>query len=345
MPTMHHARASFEAGDLNHTITLSRRLVDTNPDNSEAIYLLVRALIYNSYTDYDTILDRSEALQVTRTYYIKHRSSSIAQGIHALALQTNGQTTEATRLALQAIRGDHTNMPARLALSLSYASQGIFQAALREAEFAVKTAEATHHDWRMDAHRVHAIALSDLGRYTDASQAINKAINYNRKLIPLHFERALYALQVGDTNSATGAYFQVVAFDDSNAKARLRLCEVSSSLSERSAALRYCQEAAERAPGWSDVWYQLGREYFLRGDLTHAKEALGRCTTLQVLQNVPIEERRFECWYLQGQAAEVLGDCQTLVPLYEQFQEMAAQANIAQTWVYPPEGPPLCAVS
>jgi hypothetical protein len=61
-----------------------------------------------------------------------------------------------------------------------------------------------------------------------------------------------------------------------------------------------------------------------------------------MMQNVPLEERRFECWYLQGQAAEILGDCPSLIATYNEYRAMAAAAQIAETWVYPPEGPASC---
>jgi hypothetical protein len=61
------------------------------------------------------------------------------------------------------------------------------------------------------------------------------------------------------------------------------------------------------------------------------------------MQNVPVTDRKFECWYLQGQAAEILGDCPNLIATYNEFRAMAAEAPIQQTWLYPPEGPPGCA--
>ncbi len=60
------------------------------------------------------------------------------------------------------------------------------------------------------------------------------------------------------------------------------------------------------------------------------------------MQGIPIEERRLECWYLQGQAAEIRGDCPALLATYNEFRAMALNANISQTWAYPPEGPPGC---
>jgi hypothetical protein len=60
------------------------------------------------------------------------------------------------------------------------------------------------------------------------------------------------------------------------------------------------------------------------------------------MQNIPVAQRRFECWYLQGQAAEINGDCPALLATYNEFLAMRSEADIAQTWVYPPEGPALC---
>jgi tetratricopeptide (TPR) repeat protein len=149
-------------------------------------------------------------------------------------------------------------------------------------------------------------------------------------------------LQIGDVDSATHAYYQVLTVDPGNVKVRLRLCELSSMMRERDEAIHYCEEVTQRAPSWSDGWYQLGREYFLQGNFESARDGLHRCSTLQVMQDVPVSQRRFECWYLQGQAAEILGDCQTLVTTYNEFRAMTADVDVQQTWTYPPEGPPQC---
>ncbi|MCZ2097350.1 MAG: hypothetical protein LC121_14030 [Anaerolineae bacterium] len=111
---------------------------------------------------------------------------------------------------------------------------------------------------------------------------------------------------------------------------------------EREQAIKYCQEVTQRAPNWSDGWYQLGMEYFLQGDFAQAQSNLHRCSTLQVLQNVPVSERRFACWYIQGQAAEIRGDCESLIAIYNEFRAMNADAQIQERWTYPPEGPPGC---
>jgi predicted TPR repeat methyltransferase len=167
-------------------------------------------------------------------------------------------------------------------------------------------------------------------------------LSLNRRLVSPWFERALYALQTGDYDGATESYFEVLALDPGNVKAHLRLCEVSSLLRETEAAVRYCSAVTALAPSWPDGWYRLGREYFLQGDFRDAQQALHQCSRLQVAQNVPPAERRFECWYLQGQAAEIVGDCPALIETYNEFRAMALDAEVTQTWTYPPEGPPAC---
>ena len=194
----------------------------------------------------------------------------------------------------------------------------------------------------MDALRALAIAQSDLGDYTGASATLEQAITINAQIPSLYFERALYALQVGDANSATVAYYQVLAIRPENIKARLRLCELSSLLRESEQAIMYCSQVIERAPAYADGWYRLGREYFLVGDFEQARDTLHRCSSLQVMQDVPVSERRFECWYLQGQAAEILGDCDSLLATYREYQAMASESTVNGAWVYPPEGPPMC---
>lgn len=341
--SLRDAQLAFANGDLERTIQFAGQLLDNEPANHQALVMLARALIYHSYSDILYERDRQRALDLTQAAFEQFPLNNTVAGIHAFVLQANGASAEAARIALRVIRRDDNNISARLALSLSYGSRGLFEAALREAERAIQIAVDSAPDWRADTYRVLAIAYSDLGRYSDAAQAVEQAISHIRRLLPLHFERALYAMQVGDNDTATAYYFNVIAFDDNNVKAHFRLCELSSLLRENKAAIEYCSYVTAHAPGWSDGWYQLGREYFLQGDFGAAQQALGRCSSLQVAQGIPLQERRFECWYIQGQAAEVLGDCETLMPLYAEFQQMVTAANLEETWTYPPGGPPACA--
>ena len=341
--TLTDARQAYARGNLDQTIRYGQQLRANNPDDVGALILLARAHIYRSYVDYNHARDRQTALELTTRAYERDPLNLDVQAIHAFAQQDNGDYESAVRNALRVLRNDRNHPIARVTLALAYGNQGLFSAALREAEVAVTIADTRANDWRADAYRALAIAHSDLAQYDAAATAIEQAITHQRRLIPLHFERALYALQVGDTDTATATYFNIIAFDAENVKARLRLCEVSSQLSERAAAIDYCTDVVDRAPGWVDGWYTLGREYYLSGDWLPAQQAMARCTALQVAQDVPIPERRLECWYIQGQAAEVLRDCPTLLTLYAEFQQMVQSANLTQTWVYPPGGPPVCA--
>ncbi|NWG16217.1 MAG: hypothetical protein HXY41_06235 [Chloroflexi bacterium] len=331
------AGLAFERGDLDGAIDLSRQLLARRPDHAAALTLLVRALIYRSYSEYDRAPDRQAALQLAQEAADRYTSERAFQAVLAYALQAAGQPVEAARAAQRVLDADPANALARVALALAYGSVGSFEIALRESQQA-----AANPDWALESQRALAISYSDMGDYAGAIAAIERAIQLNSRLIPLYFERALYALQIGDADAATAAYFQVLVYDPENVKARLRLCELSSLLREHDAAVNYCSQVTERAPAWADGWYQLGMEYFLIGDFASAQESLHRCSSLQVMQNVPISERRFECWYLQGQAAEIIGDCRGLLATYNEFRAMSAAADVPQTWTYPPEGPPGC---
>lgn len=344
---LQRAAVAFAEGNLDETVAFASAVYDANPDDITALTLLVRALVYQSYVDYDHDSDRQTALQFTQAMSSRVLFSRNADvlAIHAFALQANGRAEEAQRIAQTAIELEQEQVLARLSLALAYGQQGLFEAAFREAQEALRIAESNNSALRVDALRVLAISYSDLGQYEDALGVVNRAIQLNRRLIPLHYEHALYAAQLGDNDTATASYFQVIAFENDNAKARLRLCELFSSLRETDLAIRYCNETTDIAPAWSDGWYQLGREFFLQGQYASAQEALNRCTSLQVAQEIPIEERRFECWYLQGQSAEVRGDCPALLAIYSEFREMSVRVDLPETWTYPPEGPPGCALT
>lgn len=332
------AQAAFDRGDLDTAITLARQIWTVDPTQTDALVLLVRALIYRSYSDYDRDSDRQLALALTTEAFGRLTESTDVRVIHALALQSNGSYLPAARIADEVLKAAPENALARVVLALAYSSAGGHDRALSEIQ---RTANNTA--WTLDVERTLGITYAALGMYPQAEDAVERALAINNRLLLLHFEYAQYALQQGDDDAATVAYFRILAFDPDNVKARLRLCELSSMLRERDTALRYCQEVTQAAPTWADGWYRLGREYFLQGDYANAQASLNRCSTLQVLQDVPILERRFECWYLQGQAAEILGDCEGLLATYNEFRAMAASAALPQTWTYPPEGPSFCA--
>jgi len=339
--TLETAQSAFENGDFSESIQYASQLLAETPAQEHVILLLVRALIYQSYSEYDGTANRLRALDISGQGLIHYPRSLDMQAIHAYALQANNRADEAGRKALRVIDQSPEHIIARIVLSMSYRSQGIFAASLREANVAVELANQYQID-QMESYRTLASAYSNLGQYENALLSIKHAIDFNHKLIPLYFERALYAIQIGNTDQASVSYFQILAFDDDNVKVRFRLCELSSSLQERNAAIRYCEEVTQLAPEWTDGWYKLGHEYFLQGDLSQAQASFNQCSTLQVKQDIPIPDRRFECWYLQGQSAEIVGDCHALLTIYHEFLDMAERTDIPQTWTYPPEGPPAC---
>jgi tetratricopeptide (TPR) repeat protein len=332
------ASRAFDDGDLDSAIEITRQLWAAQPDQVEALTLLVRTLVYRSYHDYNHNTDREVALQFTASALSQQPEDPDVLAIHAFALQASGLPVEATHYARAVLNRQPEHVPARVALALAYARIGSHDLALREGQIAAENAG----DWQLDALRAVALSLNNLGRYHEAAAAVEEAIEINNRLLALHFERALYGIQIGDTDAATAAYFRALAFDPDNVKARLRMCELSSLLRERTRAVDYCLQVTQRAPTWADGWYRLGREYYLQGDFSAAQSALNRCSTLLIVQNVPISQRQFECWYLQGQAAEILGDCDNLLATYNEFRTMAETASLPQTWTYPPEGPSIC---
>ena len=335
------AFAAFDNGDLDKAVEYAGQVIEREGP-AAAYELLVRALIYRSYSEIDRASDRESALRVSREAVQEFPRSHDLQAVLSYALQANGSADEAGRVARRIVERLPRQALARIALSLSYGARGMAQAALREANIGLDLAREQRR-YLFESYRAAALAYSDLGNYREALAHMDQAIRHSRRLIPLHFEAALFALQVSDIDRATVSYFRIMALDEDNVKVRVRLCELSDRLLERESALRYCREVTELAPNWSDGWYKLGRLLFLAGDYINAQSALGRCSGLQVAGQVDIAERRLECWYLQGQSAEVRGDCAGLMAIYREFLDMVEQAQLPQTWSYPPGGPPICA--
>lgn len=336
---LHNAYDAFLRGDLDAAVRLTQQVLEAHPANTDAVTLLARSLIYRSYTEFDRALDRSSALQVTTEAVRLAPQNLDLQAIHAYALNAAGQPIEAARVAERVLATQPENTLARVAMALAYGSVGSHEIALRESNRAANEASPM---FAVDAFRALALSQSNVGDYAQAGRTVQQAIDQHENILFLRFEQALYAMQLGNADRATVAYMQVLAQDPDNVKARLRLCELSSLLREHHAAIQYCTEVITSAPAWAEGWFRIGREYFLVGNFAAAQQHLNRCASLQMMQNTPVSDVRFECWYLQGQAAEILGDCAALVATYNEYRAMAAALQINETWVYPPEGPPAC---
>ncbi len=331
---------AFNAGDLNGAVQQAEAALQSNPNDTTAAMTLTRALVYRSYVDFRYEDDLATALETAASVAVRNPTDPDALAAHAFALQANGQAAQAVEVAERALEIDPNHTLARTSQALGYARAGSYDTALRHSETAISNDANTPEVF--DARRARAISLADLGRYLDAGEALDALIEDYSSVIPLRYERALYARQVSDPDTAENAYLRVLNLDAENAKARLRLCELTEGIGERESALQYCQQITEFAPTLPAGWYRLGRLHYLGGDFTQAQQTLNRCSSLQVMQNVPPQQRIFECWYLQGQAAEILGDCTALLTLYNQFQVMASDSAVRETWTYPPEGPPMC---
>jgi tetratricopeptide (TPR) repeat protein len=339
-PDSSAALRAFENGDFSTAIKQAQATLDTEPTDTTAAVTLTRALIYRSYLDFVYEDDLATALTVAERVAEATPSNPDALAAYAFALQANGQPVQAVEVAEDALDLDENHVLARTALALGYARVGSFDIARRESEIALNSDSSAPET--LEARRAFAISTADLGNYTEAGALLDELIADYPRLYPLYYERALYARQVSDTEAAETAYFAVLNQNETNVKARLRLCEFANSIGERDAATTHCQMVTQLAPTLANGWYQLGRLHFLSGDFEQAQITFNRCSTLQVQQGTPPDERIFECWYLQGQAAEIRGDCPALLSVYNQFQIMASDNRVRETWTYPPEGPPMC---
>lgn len=188
------AHEAFARGDLDGAIKLAQDFLALQDDDTASLTLLVRALVLRSYTDYNRGVDRASALALTTGFLNRAPRNTEVLAIHAYALQVNGQPVEAARVAERALLQNPESIPARIALGLAYGGVGSFGIALRESQQAVQTAARHDASWLVESQRAVAISYSDLGDYTNAIGAIERAITINPRLISLYFERALYAL-------------------------------------------------------------------------------------------------------------------------------------------------------
>ncbi len=329
LPAVAAAEQALAAGDLDRVVEVTQAALIEDPTATAVLPLLARGLVYRSYADYDTAPDRAAALEISADWARRAPTNADALAAHAFSLQANDRPVTAAEVAQQALALDEQHALARGALVFALLSTGPAELALREAEAAQPIDD-------IDGYRALAASYTALDNIPAALAALDDAISLNDKVAVLHYERAALT----DPETARASYLAVLAVDETNVLARVRLCALDEREGQHTAALASCEGATDLAPAWAPGWYQLGYTHYRHGDFAEAQANFHRCTTLQTMQSTAPEDLIFECWYLQGQAAEALGDCDALIETYTEFQGLAA--NFTQTWTYPPEGPPTC---
>src|SRR5688500_17236159 len=190
-------RRAFDSGDLDTAVDAAEKALAASPGQPDAVLMLVRSLIYRSYTDWNRTSDRQRALEIATAAASRAPSNPDAQSALAFARHAAGRPLEAFNAAASALRADPAHTFARVVHGLADAGAGSCDRGIVQVQQAVKA-----DDFNVDALRALAVIQSDTGRYRDAAQTIDQAITLNWGLIPLHFERALYALQIGDAGAA-----------------------------------------------------------------------------------------------------------------------------------------------
>lgn len=111
------AQSAFNNGDLATSIDYASQLLAETPTHEQAIHLLVRSLIYQSYSEYGGVESQQQALDISRQGLASHPRSLDMQAIRAYALQANDQSDEAGRMALRIIDRSPEHIMARIVLS------------------------------------------------------------------------------------------------------------------------------------------------------------------------------------------------------------------------------------
>ncbi len=176
---MASAQNAFSRGDLSGAISLARQVLSDQPDDSGALTLLVRALVYRSYAEYNRASDRDVALEATSAMLATHPADPDVLAIHAFALQAMSQADDAADTARRVLEANPDHALARTSLALAYGSVGAYEAALRESQHAVQA--ATTADDGLDALRALAIASSDTGSYDTAVRTVERAMTHQRQ--------------------------------------------------------------------------------------------------------------------------------------------------------------------
>src|SRR5690606_35271288 len=78
-------RRAFDSGDLDAAVDAAEKALAASPGQSDAVLMLVRSLIYRSYTDWNRSADRQRALEIAASAASRAPSNPDAQSALAFA--------------------------------------------------------------------------------------------------------------------------------------------------------------------------------------------------------------------------------------------------------------------
>lgn len=314
---------AYLAGDLETSIAYYGEAVRLAPDDIDLKFEYGRVLIYRSYAGRSYTYRAVEALEVAQQAVEIAPEHPRAQTLLCIALLENDRPEEAIQAGLRAVELAPDYAEAYAYLSLAYYRAGRPNQAFETGDKAVQLNSNS-----LDARRALALSLAFVGEFDAAVQQYERAIQIHPRLDALYFELAQYYKAQNNYQAAIAAYDQVLAMEPDNVKAYTRKCETYFTMREDQMAQEACEQAIQLDPAYPEAHRQLGMVRYTRRNYEGAIESFEECARLQEVQQIPLQDREQQCWYIRGLAWALLARCDEAWPVLQQALEMNPSETI-----------------
>lgn len=320
MDAVNHARLgerAYLAGRIDEAILHYGEAARLAPNNIDILFEYGRMLIYRSYSGRSYRFHAADALEVAEQAVQIAPENPRAQALLCIALLENDRAEEAIGAGLRAVNLGPTYAEAHAYLSLAYYRAERPNQAFEEGETAVQLNPDS-----LDARRALALSLAYVGEYDASIQQYERAIQIHPFFDALYFELAQYYKIQENYDAAIASYDAVLAMEPDNVKAYTRKCETYFQMREDPLAKEACEQATELDPSYPEAWRQLGMVQYASRNYEGSIESFEKCAQLQEEQNIPLQEREIQCYYIRGLAFALLAQCNEAWPVLQTALQM-----------------------
>lgn len=306
-----HAEAGvdyYNAGDVEAALTEFELAMEQRSDDVDYLYEYGRTLIE---------LDRyDEAVPIGDAAIQAAPNDVRGYALKARALMWSDPGT-AIPTAVSGLEIDPNYAPLHAALAVAYTNIGRYAEGLQRGARAVELDPLNAF-----THRAYSIPLIYTGRNSQAIEQLEEAVSINPNLTAPYFELAAQYRFIDFPEMAVGVYRRVLAIDEDNAKAYLRLCETYASIGEFITGSGFCETALEIDPEYGSAWRMLGQLQYNRRNYEGSIDSFNNC--------VRYGSTEVECYYIRGLAHYFLGQCDEAWVVLQDSLQYAVQDPIIE---------------
>ncbi len=300
----------FQAGNLENARAMMSTAVKQQPDNINYLFEYGWLLIENGQTE-EALSVAEHAIRVApddaRSYALKGRALMWDNPSEAILASIQGTDIDPNYAPLLAIQG------------VAYTNLGRWQEGIRQSQQAIEL-DPTDPFVQRSAYYPFVY----VGRYQDAIDALEAAVNINPNLVSAYFELAnIYTFQqVNEPEMALAIYYHITEMEPDNAKAYLRICETYARVenAQFDVAQPYCDQALTIDPTYASAYRQRGQMQYSRRNYEGAIESFEQC---EAYTSDP-DDIEIACVYLRGLAHWFLSECDLAWELLLRARDLAS---------------------